>query len=287
MPNILIALVTAVVVSTTLSAQQPDSAATERRSDSGFLPSIAFRPLIADPFEAQLGGSIRAGDFTQRGALEAVASIGASFGLYGFTARAGKTLVQIAGSGGLVARFDLHARGNVVSEDYQIALPAFIKSENFESRIRIFHRSAHIGDEYALANPDFTRFDLSYEAIEAVLARSFGAFRLYGGGDYQVHNATTPIEPGTLRAGSDLVSRSEMGSGSLRARWIAGLDLQAARDLSWRVAKSAVGGIEVTRAGTRSPSLRILVELFSGPTTAGQFYGNTERYIGLAGYITQ
>jgi hypothetical protein len=287
MPKTLIALLTVLAVTSTLSAQAPDSATGQRQSDTGFLPSIAFRPLIADPFEAQLGGSIRAGDFTKRGALEAVASIGASFGLYGFTARAGKTLVQIGGSGGLVGRFDLHARGNVVSEDYQIGMPAFIKSGSFESRIRIFHRSAHIGDEYALANPDFTRFDLSYEAIEAVIAENLGAFRVYGGGDYQVHNATTPIEPGTLRAGTDVMSRREMGSGTLRTRWIAGLDLQAARDLSWRVAKSAVGGIEVRRASPRSPSLRILLELFSGPTTAGQFYGNSERYIGLAGYITQ
>lgn len=287
MPKLVIALMSAVILTTTLSAQQPDSSLNGARSDTGFLPSIVFRPLIADPTEPQLGGSLRAGDFTQRGALEAVASIGASFGLFGFTARGGKATVQIGGSGGLVGRFDLHARGNIVSEDYQIALPVFFRSGSFESRIRIFHRSAHIGDEYAFANPDFTRFDLSYEALEAVLARSFGAVRVYGGGDYQVHNATTPIEPGTLRAGSDIMSRSEFGSQSLRGRWIAGLDLQASRDLSWRVAKSAVGGIEVRRTGPRSPSMRILIELFSGPTTAGQFYGNSERYIGLAGYITQ
>jgi hypothetical protein len=268
------------------AAQGPDSAITASRNDVGFLPSIDFRPLIADPHEPQLGGSLRAGDFAQRG-LEAIASIGSTFGLFGFAAQGGKSTVQIGGSGGVFARFDLHARGNIVSEDYEIALPVYVTSGRFGARVRMFHRSAHIGDEYAAVHPDFTRFDLSYEAIEAVIAESFGAGRIYTGGDYQVHNATTPIEPGTLRAGADFVSRSAFGSGSLRGRWVAGVDFQASRDLSWRVAKSAVAGIQVTRAGTSLPSLRILAELFSGPSNAGQFYGEKERYIGLAGYITR
>ena len=280
------ALAGAVILSTTLPAQQPDSALTQSRNDTGFLPSIVFRPIIADPHEPQLGGSLRAGDFAQR-SLEAIASIGSTFGLFGFTAQGGKSLVQVGGSGGVFARFDLHARGNIVSEDFEIALPVYVTSGKFGSRVRLFHRSAHIGDEYAAAHPAFTRFDLSYEALEVVLARSFGGSRIYIGGDYQVHNATTPIEPGSLRAGGDLISRSQFGSGSLRGRWVAGVDLQASRDLSWRVAKSGVAGIQVTRAGSRSPSLRILAELFSGPTNAGQFYGKSERYIGLAGYITQ
>jgi hypothetical protein len=275
-----------VIFSASAPAQEPDSAINASRSDVGFLPSIDFRPLIADPREPQLGGSLRAGDFAQRG-LEAIASIGSTFGLFGFTAQGGRSTVQIGGSGGVFARFDLHARGNIVSEDYEIALPVYFTSGSFGARVRMFHRSAHIGDEYAAVHPDFTRFDLSYEAIEAVLAKSFGGARIYGGGDYQVHNATTPIEPGTLRAGTDFVSRSSFGSGSLRGRWVAGVDLQASRDLSWRVAKSGVAGIQITRAGTTLPSLRILAELFSGPSNAGQFYGKKEKYIGLAGYITR
>jgi hypothetical protein len=149
------------------------------------------------------------------------------------------------------------------------------------------HRSAHIGDEYQQVHRDFVRFDLSYEAIEAILARSFGGSRIYAGGDYQIHNKTEPIDPGTLKAGADFVSRSEFGLRSLRGRWIAGVDFTAARDLSWRVGKSGAAGLEISRAATRFPSLRILAELFSGPTTAGQFYGRSEKYVGLAGYITQ
>lgn len=268
-----------------LSAQQ-DSSAGPSQDHLGFLPMILFRPLTADPHEPRLGGGAHAGEFHQRG-LEAVASIGSTFGLFGFSASGGKAALQIGGSGGVIARFDLHARGNIVSEDYEIALPVYYTSGNFGTRVRMVHRSAHIGDEYLEVHPDFVRFDLSYEAIEAILAQSFGGARVYAGGDYQIHNRTEPIDPGTVKAGADFVSRSQFALRSLRGRWIAGGDFTAARDLSWRVAKSGAAGIEISRASTRLPSLRIVAEVFSGPTTAGQFYGRSERYIGLAGYIIQ
>ena len=280
------ALFAVAVFPVTLAGQQPDSAQFRDADKLGFLPGIEFRPLIADPHEPQLGGSVRAGDLHQRG-LEGLASIGSTFGLFGFSARGGKALVQVGGSGGVIARFDLHAHGNIVSEDYEIALPVYFTSGRFGSRVRMLHRSAHIGDEYADVHPDFVRFDLSYESIEVILAESFGGTRAYLGGDYQIHNRTEPIEPGTLRAGAEFISRSECASRSLRGRWVAGVDLNASRDLAWRVAKSGVAGVELSRAGRRFPSLRIVAELFSGPTTAGQFYGKPETYIGLAGYITR
>ncbi len=280
------ALFAVTILAGTLPAQEADSASRQSSDELGFLPTIVFRPLIADPHEPKLGGSAHAGEFHQRG-LEAVASIGSTFGLFGFSARGGRSLLQIGGSGGVTARFDLHAHGNLVSEDYEIALPVYFTSGRFGSRVRMLHRSAHIGDEYQVVHPDFVRFDLSYESIEAILAEAFGSSRLYLGGDYQIHNRTAPIEPGTLKAGADFLSRSQFGSRSLRGRWVAGVDFTAARDLAWRVAKSGVAGIEVSRAGRQFPSLRIVAELFSGPTAAGQFYGRSERYIGLAGYITR
>lgn len=280
------ALFVVTILAAGLPAQQPDSSQSHSPDELGFLPTVAFRPLIADPHEPQLGGSVHAGEFHQRG-MEALASIGSTFGLFGFSARNGKALLQIGGSGGVVARFDLHARGNIVSEDYEIALPVYFTSGPVGSRVRMVHRSAHIGDEYVVVHPDFVRFDLSYESIEAIIAESFGQGRVYLGGDYQIHNKTEPIDPGTLKAGADFISRSEFAARSLRGRWVAGVDFTAARDLAWRVAKSGVAGVEISPAGRRFPSLRIVAELFSGPTAAGQFYGRSERYIGLAGYITK
>src|SRR5215208_4131919 len=123
-PSVFSALLIVTLLGSTVSAQQTDSSQSQSQ-ELGFLATIVFRPLIADPHEPQLGGSFRAGDFHQRG-LEALASIGATFGLAGFRTGGGKTLVQIGGSGGVVARFDLHARGNIVSEDYEIALPLYL-----------------------------------------------------------------------------------------------------------------------------------------------------------------
>lgn len=272
---------------TALLAQVPDSAQVETRRDRGFLPRIAFRPLISDPNEPQLGTALRSGKFSNRGSLDGIASFGATLPIIGFNPGGGNAIVQIGAAGGAIARFDMKTVANdIVSEDYEIGLPVWVRAGAFGARLRVYHRSSHIGDEFVLNNPGFTRFDMTYEAVEAILAASFGAGRAYVGGDYIYHNVTTEIDPGVLRAGADVISESGFTTGSLRARLVGGVDLKASRDLEWSVSKSAVAGFELSRLESRSPSMRILLEFFSGPSQAGQFYGKSERYIGIAGYIT-
>ena len=283
-----IAIVSGVMVAaTTAPAQTTDSTITGSSREQGFLPAIVFRPLIADPAEPQLGTALRSGDFSQRGSLEGIATFGASLPILGFVSANKKTAVQVGAAGGMIARFDMHTRANdIVSEDYEIGFPVWMRSGIFGARFRVYHRSSHIGDEFVLNNPGFTRFDMTYEAVEGVTGVTFGGARVYIGGDYIYHNATTRIAPGTLRIGGDLISASGFDSGSLHGRWVAGLDVKASRDLDWRAAKSAVTGFELSRAGSSSPAMRIMIELSSGPSTAGQFYGKSEKYVGLAAYIT-
>jgi hypothetical protein len=256
------------------------------RNETGFLPSAAFGLLIADPREQQFGTALRQGDFTSRGSLDGIASFGASLPIVGFTAGS-NLIVQVGAAGGLIARFDMHTRANdLVSEDYEIGFPVWFRSGRIGGRFRVYHRSSHIGDEFTLNNPDFTRLDVTYEALEGIIGASMGPGRVYIGGDYIYHNATTDVDPGTLRIGGDIASRPVVNRATMRGRLIAGLDVEGYRDLDWRAAKSAVAGIELSRLGARSSSMRILLELFSGPSSAGQFYGQTEKYAGLAMYIT-
>ena len=252
---------------------------------TGFLPRIAFRPLIADPNEPQIGAALRSGEFTRRGSIDGIASFGASLPVVGFNS--GNAIVQIGAAGGAIARFDMKTPANdIVSEDYEVGIPVWIRSGALGARLRIYHRSSHIGDEFVLNNPDFTRFDMTYEAVEGILAAYVGAGRVYVGADYIYDNITTDIDPGALRAGFDITSESGFVAGSLRARLVGGVDLKALNDLEWRVGKSAVAGLELSRIDSRAPSMRILLELFSGPSEAGQFYGKSERYIGIAAYVT-
>ena len=284
---ILVALsaATAVLVpATSTRAQNSDSAGTPASRHAGFLPRPAFRPLIADPNEPQTGAALRSGDFTRRGSIDGIASFGASLPIVGFTP--GRFIIQIGAAGGAIARFDMKTLANdIVSEDYEVGIPVWIQAGRMGARFRIYHRSSHIGDEFVLNNPDFTRFDLTYEAVESILAASFRRARAYLGADYIYDNITTDIEPGVLRAGVDMISESGFATGSMRGRFVAGIDLKASNDLEWRVGKSAVAGVELSRIESRFPSMRILVELFSGPSEAGQFYGRTERYVGIAAYV--
>ena len=266
-------------------AQRSDSAVAPVTRHTGFLPRMSFRPLLADPNEHQIGTALRSGEFSQRGSIDGIASFGASLPIVGFNA--GGFIVQLGAAGGAIARFDMKTPGNdIVSEDYEVGIPVWIQGGRMGARFRAYHRSSHIGDEFVLSNPGFTRFDMTYEAVEAIISASFRSARLYLGGDYIYDNITTDIDPGVLRAGADMIQEPGFVKGSLRARMVGGIDLKASNDLEWKAAKSAVAGVELSRIDSRYPSMRILVELFSGPSEAGQFYGDTERYVGIAAYIT-
>jgi hypothetical protein len=268
-----------------LTAQSPDSAPAPRARYTGFLPQAAFRPLAADPNEPRIGAAIRSGDFTRRGSIDGIASFGASLPIAGLDR--GPVIVQIGAAGGAIARFDMKTPANdIVSEDYEVGIPVWIKAGSFAARVRVYHRSSHIGDEFVLNNPDFTRIDLTYEAVETILSISLGDARLYAGGDYIYDNVTTDIDPGVFRSGADIVTGSRMLGRSVTARLVGGIDLKAANDLEWTVAKSAVAGVELSRIDSRSPTMRILIELFSGPSEAGQFYRRSERYVGIGAYVT-
>ena len=159
--------------------------------------------------------------------------------------------MQIGIAGGAIARFDMHTSANdIVSEDYDIGFPVSLRSGRFSARLRAYHKSSHIGDEYQLNNPSFTRFDLTYEAVEGIIAGSFRSLRVYAGGDYIYHNVTTDIDPGTVRGGADFIAPGSFSIGSLDARFIAGAELKSTRDLPGRLQRAQSRG-----SSSRAPAV--------------------------------
>ena len=82
----------------------------------------------------------------------------------------------IQGSAHMLLDFDTKS-SDVMNTDFRIGggvvtrFPGIWK--NFALRMQFFHESTHIGDEFTLgneANPDFHRYNVSYEAFEAFLA---------------------------------------------------------------------------------------------------------------------
>jgi hypothetical protein len=201
--------------------------------------------------------------------VEMEVSLGVTLPLYllaGLTTRDGLVVGVEAAA---FARFGLQVlERELVATDWVFAVPFVWHRAEHWFRLRYYHTSSHLGDEYA------RRFDVDGENFARdgvdVLAylRPLGTLGLYGGArwDYSVH----PEDSGrwTVRAGAQIESTSDDGA----VRPFAAVDLQSEQDTDWSPRLHLQVGLWLPKIGGRR-ALRAVAELLTGPSPLGQFQG--------------
>ncbi|HUH13723.1 MAG TPA: DUF1207 domain-containing protein, partial [Longimicrobiales bacterium] len=196
---------------------------------AGWLPDVRwFDGPVADPLEPRVAGAfiltdlfaVRPGRpperppfaFAESAAdlerdLQAVVAVGGTLPLWGKVVDR-EVAVVVAGQLGVVNRFrmELSSRDDV-GGDWVVALPVELRlGEAVSGRLRLSHRSSHLGDEVAMRG-QIQRLEFSYEALDALVAVRPGAStRLYGGGTlilasntYRADYSDDPREPLIIR----------------------------------------------------------------------------------------
>src|SRR2546427_440480 len=103
------------------------------------------------------------------------------------------------------------------------------------TRLRLFHQSSHLGDEY-MAHTNARRIDLTFQAVELLVARETTRWRLYGGGDYIFAHSPTDLKPGVLHGGLEFrqpASLLRLGRGAA-GRFVAGLGVEWIQERGWQ-----------------------------------------------------
>ena len=110
---------------------------------------------------------------------------------------------QVGISGSVFAQFDLDINSyDLLNADYIVGLPITMRSGAFSARLRLYHQSSHLGDEFLLReeDPTFVRENISFESAEMLLSLDGGPVRVYGGGEYLLRRDHASISgPGDLR----------------------------------------------------------------------------------------
>jgi hypothetical protein len=253
-----------------------------------------FCPLMADPKEPRSFASFLQGTSpAEDGELGPVAAfdtdvgaigIGDSFGLYRWGGAAPGDGVQIGISAGVFAQFDLATSSfDLLNADYVVGLPLTIRSGRFSSRLRLYHQSSHLGDEFLIrAEPE--RINLAFESIELILSHVVGPARIYGGGEYLFNREPDDLEEWLAQAGTEI-----------RLGWADALDVLGALDMKsseqqdWKPAWSVRGGLEGRLgADPLHPPRRwsLLLEYYDGPSPYGQFYREQVRFYGIGLHVS-
>jgi hypothetical protein len=254
-----------------------------------------FCPLLADPkgqrsFVSYL---IETNDDEKNAQVGSV-GISDAFGLLRVGGSRAGDGFQISIAGSVFAQFDLDVSSyDLINADYIIGIPITIRRGVFSTRLRVFHQSSHLGDEFLLRedNPDFVRENISYEAAEMLLSLDGGPFRVYGGGEYLLRREPADLERYVAHGGIELrPARRIVRFGSLAGvRFVAAGDLKASEQQDWKPAISVRTGFEFDRPRDSDPPGRrwgLLFEAYDGPSPYGQFFRRDVRYYGAGIHFT-
>lgn len=263
---------------------------------TGYVPlprGDVFCPLVADPksprtFVSRLRHESGVALSETELAIASV-GIGDAFGLGRWNGRRPGDGVQLSVTAGVVAQFDLSTRSyDLLNADYVVGLPLTLRRGRFSTRIRFYHQSSHLGDEYLLREPPQRqdRENLSFEALEWLLSGDAGPFRLYGGGELLFRREPKDLGRYVAHGGVELRPLPRvLPLGSLGGfRFVAAADVKSSEEQDWEPALSGRAGLEYDRAGGNDVTARrwgIFLEFYEGPSPYGQFFREKVRLTGV------
>ena len=262
----------------------------------GYVPlprGDVFCPLIADPKSFHSFASFlnheSGDDLTDATLTIASVGIGDAFGLGRWNGSQPGDGFQFGLSAGVFAQFDLGSESyDLLNADYVVGLPITFRRGWFSTRVRLYHQSSHLGDEYLLREPPDRQDheNLSFEAVELLLSADGGPLRIYGGGEWLFNQSPEDLGSYTAHGGIELRPAARIiPLGSLGGfRFVAAADVKSSEEQDWDAAFSARAGLEYDRAGGTDATARrwgIFAEFYTGPSPYGQFFREKVQLAGV------
>ncbi|MBX3330152.1 MAG: DUF1207 domain-containing protein [Nitrospira sp.] len=251
-----------------------------------------FRPLLADPKQPQFFANWRSTRSRTDRTTSNVGSvaIGENFGFY--TRREGCNGWQISLLTGVFAQFNLDEKNaELINTDFNVGIPITWRSGNWSARLRFYHQSSHIGDEFLAANPGFKSITFILEEVDAILSYDYRWLRLYGGGGYLVHREPTTFDRGKIQWGFEARAPSmrtrilEPFLNRLIVTPVLSADFKSIQAHDWIIDAHVLGGFEWSRTGSFR-RFRIMATYFHGYNPYGLFVINQKiESIGAAAYF--
>lgn len=259
-------------------------AALAQRGLTGGVPARRdlFAPLLADPQEPAFFATYLFARSPHLARRIGSVGLGQTMGLV----RSSTGRWQVAVAAGAFSQFDMASTTNhLMNTDYIIGLPVSYRRGAQSARIRVYHQSSHLGEEF-LDGGAVRRQLLSFESLEVLLADELSSWRVYGGGEYRFQHAPRDMKPMVVHAGLEyhrpepLVRLGHFGEGRL----VAALDGKSFADREWQVGWSLKTGLAFsspTAIDGRGPRWSIMFTAYNGPTPYGQFFRENLASVGL------
>lgn len=249
-----------------------------------------FCPLLADPKTSNsFLGWQRVSRDTSFGQDIGAVGVADHFGLVRWGGPVAGEGLQIGIEGGIYAQFDLNSPSyDLINADYTAGVPVTYRRSDVSARVRVYHQSSHLGDEFLLRADHPERENLSFESVEALLSVDVAVLRLYGGGEYLFNQEPQRLKPHIAHGGLELRQRNPL-PGTSGVHLVAAGDVKALEREDWTVGYSVRAGFEVSRGRESSHVARrwlLLAEYYHGASPYGQFFRDHIEYAGVGLHFT-
>lgn len=259
--------------------------------DGVWLPEdpILFKPLIADPRCIQYSAGWRFDDqVLDKNVIDV--SYGDTLGIYRWMDMwpwGGDLQLNIEGA--LWAVFEpLRESAPLVNADYYVGFPLEYAIDRWQFRLRGFHISSHIGDEFLLDHRHFHRKNPSAEYLDFFISHDLtNEIRIYGGLGYILSDDESFPEKRFYQA-----LGSEVHAHSLGFNWYAqqlygqpfmGIHLRGNGRFKHHVDLTYVAGYEFGKTSGMQRMVRFYAEYHDGYSVEGQFSRYATSYFALRG----
>jgi hypothetical protein len=243
-------------------------------------------PLLADPKEPRSFVSLLRGTFRtlsdpsdSKTTIVSV-GIGDTFPLVRWNGQQVGNGVQIDVVGAVFAQFDFNAPSkDLINADYTIGFPITFRERGFSTRVRLYHQSSHLGDEFLLRDSAIQRENLSFESIELLVSQEIRPLRVYAGAERLFRREPEAVGASVFHGGAEFRS-GRAGP----VQMVAAVDMKTTELHDWSPAISGRAGLEIVRSSSSGHPARLvtlMLELYNGPSPYGQFFQDDISYVGF------
>ncbi len=175
----------------------------------------------------------------------------------------------------------------LVNTDYYVGIPLSYAVNKWAFRLRGYHISSHLGDEFLVNHPGYHRKNPSYEAIDFFSSfQASDAIRLYFGAGVIAHSDPSfPMKNAYFEYGGEArFSGTRMYYHRLYGTWVVGVYFRNWQFLHWDIDGTYCAGYEWSKLQGIGRKIRILASFHHGFSLEGQFMKKRTEYgtIGLA-----
>ncbi|MCB0221504.1 MAG: DUF1207 domain-containing protein [Chrysiogenetes bacterium] len=237
-----------------------------------------FYPLLADPTEVRAEGGFGriSRDLSGRPLTIGSLWIGVDWGVLRHTERTRQSGTRDGWQLGLEAMATVLLGytdpfvGDLINADFLGGVNASYRWGNLSGRLRAYHESTHLGDEFVFITglTPAQRLNVSYEAIEFQQSIDYKELRLSAGGEFRTRIDPDPLKRWEFSANVEWRSHYRL---FVFGRPLVGYNVRFLETHDYRAAQSLVAGLQLGNPRPYQMNFKLLFRMYDGPSPYGQF----------------